>query len=207
LTVLRYAAENLDIVKIKRPYHHGALREALVDAAAQLLAEDGPAGVSLRAVARHAGVSQAAPYHYFPSKAALIAAVADAGFASLDAQQTRAIARSRSDPMANLHALVASYIRFALEHPHYFHAMSPRVSEPFADAVRAARQAAGHDDLDPAAIATLIWSVPHGLVALHLDPRSARDHLAPVEIERLARAATSALVAMPAEDVAAEWAI
>jgi AcrR family transcriptional regulator len=205
--VLRSRAQNLVIVKIKRPYHHGALRDALVDAAAQLLTERGPSGVTLREVARRAGVSQAAPYHYFDSKAALILAVADAGFATLDAQQAAALARAPHDPVARLNALVVTHIRFALEHPHYFNAMTPHVSDRFADVVREARVAAGHDDLDPTAIATLIWAVPHGLLALHLDRRGTRAETTPVEIERLARTAVNALVAIPPDDVAAEWAV
>lgn len=200
-------AHNLVIVKIKRRYHHGALREALIDAAAQLLAEHGPSRVTLREVARRAGVSQAAPYHYFASKAALIAAVADAGFAALDALQTAALARAGRDPLARLHALVIAHIRFALEHAHYFNAMAPRVSERFIDAVRDARLAAGYDDLDPAAIATLMWAVPHGLLGLYLDRRGTRAETTPVEIERLARTAIDAMVAIPTDDVAAEWAV
>lgn len=206
LTLLRWAGQNLNIVKIRRSYHHGALRNALVDAAARVLAEEGPAGVSLREVARRAGVSQAAPYHYFPSKAALIAAVAEAGFRALDVRATAALARAGSDPIARLDALVTAHIRFALEHPQYFHAMPPRVSDRFAETVRDARAAAGRDDLDPSTIATLIWVVPHGLLTLHLAARG-RNGTTPVEIERLARAAIGALITIAADDVNAEWAI
>lgn len=199
--------ENLNIVKIKRPYHHGALRDALVTAAAQLLAEHGPIGVSLREAARRAGVSPAAPYHYFESKAALIAAVADAGVAALAARYAAALARAGHDPAARLHALVTTQVRFAIEQPHFFNAMAPRMSEPFADAVREARAAAGHDDLDPSAMATLMWAVPHGLVTLYSGQRATPDRSTPVQIEHLARTAVDALLAIPAPDVVAEWAV
>jgi AcrR family transcriptional regulator len=183
------------------------LREALVDAAAQLLAEYGVAGVGLREAARRAGVSPAAPYHYFASKAALIAAVGEAGRDALLAAENITLARAGANRAVRLHALVTTYVRFALERPHYFGAMPPRVSEPFADAVREARAAAGHDDLDPAAMATLMWAVPHGLVALYINGAIARDGVTPVQVEDLARTAVDALLAIPAQDVAADWAV
>lgn len=207
LTSLSCLTHNLNIVKIKRPYHHGALREALVEAAAQLLAEHGAAGVSLREAARRAGVSQAAPYHYFSGKAALIAAVGGAGHDALDARQAAALARAGTNPSVRLNALVTSTIRFALERPHYFTAMTPQITDRFADAVRDARFAAGHDDLDPTAIAMLMWAVPHGLVSLYLNGSLALDGATPVLVEHLARVAVEALLAVPAQDVAAEWGV
>ena len=59
-----------------RPYHHGDLRRALIDAAQRLLESEGPTALSLRAVAREAGVSPAAPYHHFKDKSDLLEAVA-----------------------------------------------------------------------------------------------------------------------------------
>src|SRR5207245_8861146 len=66
-----------------RPYHHGDLRRALVTAARRLLEAEGPAALSLRAVAREAGVSPAAPYHHFKDKGELLGAVASEGWALL----------------------------------------------------------------------------------------------------------------------------
>ena len=63
-----------------RPYHHGDLRRALIDAARALLEREGAAALSLRAVAREAGVSPAAPYHHFKDKSELLQAVADEGW-------------------------------------------------------------------------------------------------------------------------------
>src|ERR1700741_2439858 len=70
------------------PYHHGDLRDALVQAAQRILETDGLAALSLRAVARRAGVSPAAPYHHFPDKQALLDAVAERGFDALTAAMT-----------------------------------------------------------------------------------------------------------------------
>lgn len=206
---------------MKPRYHHGALREALIDAAARLLGEQGPSGVSLREAARRAGVSQAAPYHYFRSKAALLAAVGEAGFAALDQWQAAALARAGDDPIARLTTLVTIYLRFALERPHYFGAMfrrqaaadalrgeaATRVTDRFVDSVRAVRTAAKHDDLDPTAIATLLWAVPHGLATLYLDSPLAREGATPVLLEHLARASIEPLISIPPQDVTADWAV
>jgi AcrR family transcriptional regulator len=220
LTTLRLLNDNLNIVKTKRAYHHGALREALINAAARLLAEQGPSGVSLREAARRAGVSQAAPYHYFRSKSALLAAVGEAGYQALDDLQRAALARAGDDPFLRLSTLMTIYLRFALERPHYFGAMfrrpaadvsagtaAARVTERLTDAVRAARAAAGREDLDPSAIATLIWAVPHGLAMLYLEGPIARDGATPVLLEQLARAALEPLIGMGAQEIHGEWAV
>ncbi|MDZ4318073.1 MAG: helix-turn-helix domain-containing protein, partial [Phenylobacterium sp.] len=67
-----------------RPYHHGDLRRALVEAACRLLEKEGAQSLSLRAVAREAGVSPAAPYHHFKDKSELLDAVAHEGWEKLD---------------------------------------------------------------------------------------------------------------------------
>src|ERR1700742_1157852 len=73
-----------------RPYHHGDLRRALIDAATRLLETEGPSALSLRAVAREAGVSPAAPYHHFKDKGELLAAVAQQGWEMLNASLGKA---------------------------------------------------------------------------------------------------------------------
>lgn len=204
-----------------KPYHHGALPAALVDAAVRLTSSAGADGVSLREVARRAGVSQAAPYHYFADKQALLAAVAAEGFRLLDQTQVEALAGAGDDPAARLAALAIDHLGFALDHPHLFRLMHRRPSrarpEPPAaaqilerqiDAVRAARLAAGHDDLDPAAVAAMIWSVPHGLALQYLDgPLGAAT--APRALEDLVRAAVGRLVTAPLDEAAGErsWAV
>jgi AcrR family transcriptional regulator len=207
----------------KSSYHHGSLRRALIDAAAELAAERRAATVSLRAVAKRAGVSQAAPYHYFADQSALWAAVAEAGFDLLDATQMAAIAQAPSDAVERLASLMATYVRFALDRPQHFklmfgqsaaHGMHPpagtaarRVSERVADAVRAARIAHGHDDLDSSAITMMILAVPHGLATLSLNSGGFAS-VAPRFVEDLARAATLTLAAAAFEKAPEqEWGI
>ena len=95
--------------KTKR-YHHGDLRAALVDGALRLLKERSPAELSLRAVARLAGVSQNAPYRHFASKDALLAAIAEEGFRRLAA----VTAAARGSPRKRLAEMGAVYVRFAI---------------------------------------------------------------------------------------------
>ena len=209
-----------------QPYHHGALRDALVEAAAELAAERGLAAFSLREAARRAGVSPAAPYHYFPHKSALLAAVAEEGFTLFDRSQAVALQQPHEGPVEQLAALGAAYVRFALDRPHYFRVMfrphlvehdkypslnqvSQRSFDRLVETVRAARLAHGHDDPDPVAAATILWAVPHGLAMLYLDgPLSTAT--TPRVLEALARAAAAPLAAAPLAELTqgeAHWGV
>ncbi len=104
-----------------RPYHHGDLRRALVDAARRLLEAEGPSALSLRAVAREAGVSPAAPYHHFKDKAELLDAVAHEGWEILHASMRAA--RDAEQGRQRLTALGIAYVCFAREHPALYRVM------------------------------------------------------------------------------------
>jgi AcrR family transcriptional regulator len=95
-------------------YHHGALREALVDTALDLIAERGPAGFSVAEVARRAEVSAAAPYRHFPDRAALLAAVAGAAARRLSAKIAAVLDASKSS-VDQLAAAAAAYTEFVIE--------------------------------------------------------------------------------------------
>lgn len=105
-----------------RPYHHGDLSRALVDAARRILEKDGPAALSLRAVAREAGVSPAAPYHHFKDKSELLEAVAHEGWMALDAALTAARAKA-SDSNARMTSLGVAYVCFARDNPALYRVM------------------------------------------------------------------------------------
>jgi AcrR family transcriptional regulator len=104
-----------------RPYHHGDLRRALVDAARRLLEAEGPTALSLRAVAREAGVSPAAPYHHFKDKAELLDAVAQEGWDMLE--HAMGEAKGRTEGRQQLTALGIAYVCFAREHPALYRVM------------------------------------------------------------------------------------
>lgn len=102
-----------------RPYHHGDLRRALVDAARRLLEAEGPAAMSLRAVAREAGVSPAAPYHHFKDKGELLDAVAHEGWTLLSTAMLAAAEAKPSDPSGAL----LTYVSFARARPALYRIM------------------------------------------------------------------------------------
>jgi len=104
-----------------RPYHHGDLRRALVDAARRLLEAEGPSALSLRAVAREAGVSPAAPYHHFKDKAELLDAVAQEGWDVLSHQMSEA--KASTTGMQQLTALGVAYVCFARDNPALYRVM------------------------------------------------------------------------------------
>jgi AcrR family transcriptional regulator len=103
-----------------RPYHHGDLRRALIQAAERILVRDGPQGLSLRAVAREAGVSPAAPYHHFKDKSDLLSAIAEAGFDALSEAIRSALAAEGEHKMV---VIGAAYVKFAREHPALYRVM------------------------------------------------------------------------------------
>lgn len=108
-----------------RPYHHGDLSRALVDAARRILEKDGPAALSLRAVAREAGVSPAAPYHHFKDKNDLLEAVAHEGWVAMDNALLEARAAA-SDAKERMTGLGVAYVRFARDNPALYRVMYDR---------------------------------------------------------------------------------
>jgi AcrR family transcriptional regulator len=172
----------------KPAYHHGDLRNALLRAGLALLAEGGPSSLSLREVARRAGVSHAAPYRHFESKEALLMAIAEDGFRALAGELERAAAGER-DPLERFKRMGVGYVRFALGHPaevrNMFGALSadPRTMPPtlaeasqraFGLLVTAVAEAQRHkgaapkDGEGPLETALVAWSLVHGLSVLVL---------------------------------------
>lgn len=164
------------------PYHHGDLRTALVDAALAIVARDGAAAVTLRGVARHAGVSAMAPYHHFADRAALVAAVAEVGFERLYAEKLVALAAAAADPRSALVAGSRAYVAFILDNPELYRLMkgpelADRAAHPAlaaAAAKPAAKLAALIAELGPLAVATgtaaqMLWAFVHGLGLLAID--------------------------------------
>jgi len=101
-----------------KTYHHGNLKAALIEAAAKLLHDAGSAGVSLRAAARRAGVSHAAPYRHFADKTALLAAVSARGFGLLRDRLLAAARNARTGVRERIAATGEAYVAFARERPH-----------------------------------------------------------------------------------------
>jgi AcrR family transcriptional regulator len=109
-----------------RPYHHGNLRAALVAATVQLLEEQAPETVTVRAAARRAGVSSGAPFRHFPDRTALMTAVAEEAHRRLRAEMDLALALPAGDPPVRYRAVGSAYLRWALANPTLFHVVSTR---------------------------------------------------------------------------------
>ncbi|TSE01099.1 TetR/AcrR family transcriptional regulator [Skermania sp. ID1734] len=185
----------------KTTYHHGDLPTALVRAAVELLEEGGAGALSLRAAARRAGVSTAAPYRHFPDRSALLSAVAAVGYRELAA----ALMAASPDPATpdDLADIAIAYVRFALDKPGLFRAMfTEQCDKDNPD--RVAAVAAIHDYLqgivkkavptsDPDSMATALWSMVHGLAFLHLDGKL--DTSSDQEVADRIRAVTAAALA------------
>src|SRR5438067_5060357 len=161
----------------KATYHHGDLPAALVRAAMELLEESGETSLSLRAVARRAGVSPAAPYRHYADREAIVSAVAAVGYREL-AERLAAAHPAPSTPQ-QLASVATAYVQFALQRPALFRVMfgepcdrdsTDRVAATEAISayvVAIVRQA--FPGADPDALATAVWALVHGLAFLHLD--------------------------------------
>ena len=104
-------------------YHHGDLRRALLGAADELLGQVGFQGFTLRACARLAGVSHAAPKHHFHDARGLLTAVAERGYARLVARLQSELAKHRGDLVAEMQATCTAYVGFATDYPEHFRIM------------------------------------------------------------------------------------
>ena len=171
------------------PYHHGDLREALLQAAERVLERDGLAGLTLRAVAREAGVSHAAPTHHFGDLTGLISELAAIGFRMFNAAM-HAADESETHPMMRGLASAKAYVAYAQAHPGMYAVMfrsqrldysRPSLHEAaeasfagLTGGVGESRQEKISKDslsLDQAAAVARAWSLVHGFTTLLLDGR------------------------------------
>lgn len=157
-----------------RPYHHGQLREAVIAAAVQEVRRVGATHLSMREIARRAGVSHAAPAHHFGDKAGIFTAIATEGFRLI----AETVAPAAAGPDGFLRGGLA-YVGFALQHPGHFEVMfRPDLyhgDDPDLITARdaafdilydTARAAAGTDDVTALVVAG--WSAAHGFATLWL---------------------------------------
>lgn len=107
----------------RRGYHHGNLKDALIEAALELIASKGPTGFTFAEAARSAGVSPAAPYRHFRDRDELMADVARRGFERFEAELARAWSDGKPDPLTAFEKLGKAYLAFARSEPAYYAAM------------------------------------------------------------------------------------
>jgi AcrR family transcriptional regulator len=166
-----------------RGYHHGNLKEALIDAALELIAQKGPAGFTFAEAARWAGVSPAAPYRHFRDREELLADVARRGFEQFETVLARAWDAGRPDAFTAFDRLGKAYLHFAKSEPAYYSAMfeagippetNPQLREAGERAFAVLRAAAERlvaampaQDRPPVLMMALhIWAMSHGIASL-----------------------------------------
>jgi AcrR family transcriptional regulator len=188
----------------RRGYHHGNLREALVEAALTLIGETGPAGLTIAEAARRAGVSPGAPYRHFRDAEALLAEVALRGFEGLAATLTQAWNGGKPELIQAFENLGRAYLAFARSEPAYYAAMfearvdaeahpgllaaSDRAFAVLRDAADTLTAAAPGRGRPPALMVALhVWAMSHGIASLFCRPDAGRRKL-PMSPEELLEA-------------------
>lgn len=170
-----------------QPYHHGALRAALLDAAEVILERDGIAALTLRAAAREAGVSHGAPAHHFGSLSGLLSELAASGFVRFRGRMEAEAEAAGPDPAARVTGIGRGYVGFARACPGLFllmfrserldwssSALSSAGAAAFALLTQPGTDAGAHrasSDFRTLVAATERWSLMHGLATLVIDGR------------------------------------
>jgi AcrR family transcriptional regulator len=192
--------------RAERGYHHGNLKEALLQAALNLIAQKGAAGFTFADAARMAGVSPAAPYRHFRDRDELLSSIAQRGFEQFEALLIQAWDDGRPDTITAFERLGKAYLAFAREEPAYYSAMfesgipvetTPALAAASERAFAVIRAAAerlaalvpSNMPRPPAMMMALhIWSMSHGIASLFGRADAARRKL-PMTAEELLEAA------------------
>jgi AcrR family transcriptional regulator len=169
----------------KNSYHHGNLRQALMDAALVCIREKGADKLSLRALAREVGVSQAAPYRHFEDKVALLSALASDGFERLAGSMEVLMGDIKLDPLAAFQRAGQAYVEFAQQNPETYRLMYIMKAADFDDNEMAACHTSAFHLLEQTvdaglasgafkaaskdAIVLAAWSMAHGYAQLVID--------------------------------------
>jgi len=186
----------------RKNYHHGDLKNALIKAGIQILSKEGLGGLSLRRVAKKAGVSHTAPYAHFADKQALIAAISTEGYHLLYEQLASAVETNQGNPQNMLIEVGWAYVQFALKDPELFKVMFSGVIEQEKDypdfreisqknfQLLVGRvknyQETGLLAPEPAdMVAVRLWSLVHGFIMLLLEGQISHTLLDRMSIKAL----------------------
>jgi AcrR family transcriptional regulator len=175
--------------KEKPPYHHGNLRAALIASGVELIEENGVRALTLREIGARVGVSRSAAYRHFADKAALLAAIREAGFIEFEKVLKAAKEGAGDDFARAMDAMGMAYVRFAEEHRAHFDVMfhlppdqaiaqSEAGARAFAilqQTIREGQQSGQVREGDPTQLARAVWSLTHGVSMLRLKAESPED--------------------------------
>lgn len=185
-----------------KKYHHGDLKNTLIQAGIEILAEEGVGGLSLRKVAQKAGVSHNAPYFHFTDKQALIAAISTEGYRGLYEQLLLIQETYQEDPRRQLVEASFMYLRFAQSQPAHFKvtfsnaveredaypALVEMADNLIAELIKIVGACQKAGILHPApvgALAVSIWSAVHGFTSLFIDGQSMHERLKVAPVDQL----------------------
>ena len=195
----------------RKRYHHGDLPNALVRAAIRIIQKDGVDVVSMRALAREAGVSSGAPFRHFPDRPALLSAVA--AQAAADLRRSLAVASAEcTDALTSFRALTVAYVRFAVENPALFDLIHDPTTAPpeqgtflgnqrderrlqMLELITAGQNAGLIPDADPELVVLTNEALAHGLARMFVDGHPRLRTLTSEDARALALAATQLLQA------------
>jgi AcrR family transcriptional regulator len=171
-------AHRIPDLAARRGYHHGNLREALLEGARQLVAERGPQGFTLTEAARRAGVSPSAPYRHFKDREEVLAELCRRGFA-LFGHRLQAAAAGAADAAEALQRMGPAYLAFAREEPGYYAAMftfqptgaeetpaEPEKGSPFDALTGTISELLPGGERNPRLVALQVWALSHGVAML-----------------------------------------
>ncbi len=191
----------------KNKYHHGDLRQTLMDISVDIIEKQGIHALNLRSLASLAGVSSGAPYHHFADRAALLGAVAQEGFEKLQAALVREGASVVGNPSERLAALGSAYVLFAVSHRGHFRVMfradihndahealtnsSDRAFQLLREAIEACQQAGTAPPGDPQPLVLCAWATVHGLATLCVDSHPAKLGMPPEQLAPMITGLTS----------------
>ncbi len=195
----------------KEKYHHGNLRQALIDAGQQLLIEKGINGLSLRETAKAVGVSHTAPYRHFKDKDMLLAAVAEAGFEQLAEALQNAAESCPDDPEKQLTEAAVTYVKLAITHIEMHQLMFGNIlnEDSMSESMLEKKQLAFNTlfkiiengqkqniyiEAETLELAVAAWSLMHGYAMLISSGQLRQAATSLMQIETLARAVTTHLV-------------
>jgi AcrR family transcriptional regulator len=188
-----------------RSYHHGNLKEVLLEAARKLIEQHGPVGFSLTEAARLAGVSPAAPYRHFRDRDALLAEVARSGFDRFAARLDSAWNKGVPTPLSAFDALGRAYLAFAREEPASYAVMfepglpaeeaarmpgAARAFEVLQKAAAALCRGLAERDRPPVRLMSLhIWATSHGVATLFAQSGTEQAKAVPMSAEEILESA------------------
>ncbi|MEA4811597.1 MAG: TetR/AcrR family transcriptional regulator [Anaerolineaceae bacterium] len=198
----------------KKTYHHGDLKNALVTAGEEILNEGSVEALSLRQVAKRAGVSHSAPYAHFADREALFAAISAVGFEALYTRLNETLQAFQGDPAKALVEIALTYINFALERPMRFQLMFSGIvkdENKYPDLVIATHrtfalienQAIAAQDIgllrkgESDILALSLWSLVHGFVCLYMEGQISTGILNKGEVKKIVVALLSQVTLKP----------